>query len=66
MRPVARVRGWEGSVMASMSVPVAVLVVLGIILAVLGIFASAIQLTYVGIGAVVVAGILQVLGQRRS
>ena len=52
--------------MGSMSVPVAALVVIGIILAVLGLLAPAIQLLYVGIGAIVVAGILQVLGQRRS
>ena len=52
--------------MSSASLPVAALVVIGILLVVLGLFASAIQLTYVGIGAVTVAGVLQVLGQRRS
>jgi membrane protein implicated in regulation of membrane protease activity len=52
--------------MGSMSVPVVALVVIGVILAVLGLLAPAVQLLYVGIGAIVVAGVLQVLGQRRS
>ena len=52
--------------MSSVSVPVAALVVIGILLVVLGLFAPAIQLLYVGIGAIVVAGVLQVLGQRKA
>ena len=52
--------------MSSVSLPVAVLVVIGILLVVLGLFAPAIQLLYVGIGAIVVAGVLAVLAQRRS
>ncbi len=52
--------------MSSTSLPVAALVVIGILFVVLGLFASAIQLAYVGIGAIIVAGVLQVLGQRRS
>jgi hypothetical protein len=51
---------------SSASLPVAALVVIGILLVVLGLFAPAIQLTYIGIGAIIVAGVLQVLGQRRS
>jgi hypothetical protein len=50
----------------SVNVPVAALVVLGIVLAVLGLLAPAIELTYVGIAAIVVAGILAVIGQRRT
>jgi membrane protein implicated in regulation of membrane protease activity len=52
--------------MMSASLPVAALVVIGILLVVLGLFAPAIQLLYVGIGAIIVGGVLQVLGQRRS
>ena len=52
--------------MSSASLPVAALVVIGILLVILGLFAPAIQLTYVGIGAIVVAGVLQLLGQRKS
>ena len=52
--------------MSSVSLPVAALVVIGILLVVLGLFAPAIQLLYVGIGAIVVAGVLAVLAQRRS
>jgi hypothetical protein len=48
------------------SLPIAALVVIGILLVVLGLFAPAIQLLYVGIGAIVVAGVLAVLGQRRA
>jgi len=51
---------------SSVSLPVAALVVIGILLVVLGLFAPAIQLLYVGIGAIVVAGVLAVLAQRRS
>ena len=52
--------------MSSVSLPIAALVVIGILLVVLGLFAPAIQLTYVGIGAIVVASVLAVLGQRRA
>jgi len=48
------------------SVPVGALVVIGVVLCVLGLFAPAIQLLYVGIGAIVVAGVLAILGQRRA
>jgi hypothetical protein len=51
---------------SSVSLPIAALVVIGILLVVLGLFAPAIQLLYVGIGAIVVAGVLAVLGQRRA
>jgi hypothetical protein len=52
--------------MSAVSLPVAALVVIGIVLAVLGLFAPAIQLLYIGIGAIVVAGVLAVLAQRRT
>ena len=52
--------------MSSVSLPVTALVVIGILLAVLGLFAPAIQLLYLGIGAIIVAGVLAVLGQRRT
>ena len=52
--------------MSSVQLPVAALVVIGILLVVLGLFAPAIQLTYVGIGAIIVGGILAVLAQRRT
>ena len=52
--------------MSSVSLPVAALVVIGILPAVLGLFAPAIQLLYLGIGAIIVAGVLAVLGQRRT
>jgi hypothetical protein len=52
--------------MSSVSLPVAALVVIGIVLAVLGLLAPAIELLYVGIGAIVVAGILGVVAQRRT
>jgi membrane protein implicated in regulation of membrane protease activity len=51
---------------SSVSLPIAALVVIGILLVVLGLFAPAIQLLYVGIGAIVVAGVLAVLGQWRA
>ncbi len=52
--------------MSAVSLPVAALVVIGLVFVVLGLFAPAIQLAYVGIGAIVVAGILAVLAQRRG
>ena len=60
------VRPEEGYRMLGVSLPVAALVVIGIVLAVLGLLAPAIQLLYVGIGAIIVAGILAVLAQRRT
>jgi hypothetical protein len=52
--------------MSGVSVPVGALVVIGILLVVLGLFAPAIQLMYVGIGAIVIAGVLALLAQRRT
>ena len=52
--------------MSGVSLPVAALVVIGIVLAVLGLFAPAVQLLYVGIGAIIAAGVLAVLAQRRT
>jgi hypothetical protein len=49
-----------------MSAPIAALTILGIIIAVLGLFAGGIQLILVGLGTLVIAGILQVVGQRRT
>jgi putative exporter of polyketide antibiotics len=69
LSPVAPVaeRQKEGQVvMSSVSVPVGALVVIGIVLAVLGLLAPAIELLYVGIGAIVVAGVLGVVAQRRA
>ena len=63
--PVAE-RPRRDHTVSSVSLPVAALVVIGILLVVLGLFAPAIQLLYVGIGAIVVAGVLAVLAQRRS
>jgi len=51
---------------STVNLPVAALVVIGIVLSVLGLFAPAIQLLYIGIGAIIVAGILAVLAQRRT
>jgi len=45
---------------------VAALVVVGIILVVLGLFAPAFPLVIVGIVALIAAGLFQTLGQRRS
>jgi hypothetical protein len=56
----------EGSSMA-MSLPVLALTFLGAIIAVLGFFAGGnIPLVVIGLGAIAVAGVLQVLGQRRG
>jgi len=50
-----------------MSTPVAALTFLGIIITVLGLFVGGgVQLIGLGLAALVVAGILQVAGQRRS
>lgn len=51
----------------SMSLPVIALTFLGAIIAVLGFFAGGnIPLVVVGLASIAVAGVLQVLGQRRS
>ena len=51
----------------STSLPVAALTVLGILIAVLGLFAAgSVELVLVGLGAIAVAGVLQVAGARRS
>ncbi len=51
----------------NMSFPVAALAVLGIVIAVLGLFAAGdIALTIVGLAAVAVAGLLEILGRRRA
>ena len=63
---MAEALGRRALIVAGVSLPVAALVVIGIVLAVLGLFAPAIQLLYVGIGAIIVAGVLAVMGQRRS
>jgi hypothetical protein len=49
------------------SIPVMALTFLGILIAVLALFAGGgIELILVGLGAIAVAGILQVLGSRRN
>jgi hypothetical protein len=51
----------------NMSFPVAALAVLGIIIAVLGLFAAGnIAVTVVGLVAVAVAGLLEILGRSRG
>ncbi len=51
----------------STSVPVAALTVLGILIAALGLFVGgSIQLVVIGLAAIVVAGVLQVIGTRRA
>jgi len=53
--------------LVSVNVAVAALVVLGIILAVLGLLAGgSIELTIIGLVAIAVGGLLAVLGQRRT
>ena len=52
--------------MSGVSLPVGALVVIGILLVVLGLFAPAVQLLYIGIGAIIVAGVLAVVAQRRA
>jgi hypothetical protein len=53
--------------MAGMTVPVIVLLFLGILIAGLGLFAAGnIYVVGLGVACVVIAGILQVVGQRRS
>ena len=49
------------------SFPVTALTVLGILIVVLGLFAAgSVELIVVGLGAIAVAGILQVAGMRRT
>ena len=49
------------------SLPVMALTFLGILIVVLGLFAAgSMEVVVVGLGAIAVAGILQVLGSRRS
>jgi hypothetical protein len=50
----------------STSAPVAALTVLGIIIAVLGLFAGGVELIVVGLVAIALAGVLQVAGSRRT
>ena len=51
----------------SSSLPIVVLVFIGILLVGLGMFAAgSIELTALGVASVAVAGVLQVLSQRRS
>lgn len=51
----------------STSLPVAALTILGIVIAILGLLvAGSIELILVGLGAIAVAGVLQVAGTRRS
>ncbi len=50
-----------------MSVPVGALTILGILIAALGLFAAgSVELIVIGLLAVFAAGVLQVLGARRS
>jgi membrane protein implicated in regulation of membrane protease activity len=51
---------------SGVSLPVGALVVIGILLVVLGLFGPAVQLLYTGIGAIIVAGVLAVVAQRRA
>jgi hypothetical protein len=51
----------------SVSIPVAALTVLGILLAVLGLFVGgSIELVVIGLIAITMAGVLQVAGSRRT
>jgi len=50
----------------SMSLPVLVLVFLGVIVAVLGVIGAAIPLTVIGLVAIGFGGVLQVWGQKKS
>ena len=47
------------------SAPVLALTVLGILIALLGLFAGGVELVVIGLVAIGVAGVLQVLGSRR-
>ena len=51
----------------SVSVPVAALTVLGVLLAVLGLFVGgSVELVVIGLIAIAVAGVLQVVGTQRT
>jgi hypothetical protein len=51
----------------SASIPVVALTVLGILIAVLGLFVGgSVQLVVIGLVAIAVAGVLQVVGTRRT
>ena len=53
--------------MSSVSLPVAALVVIGIVLAVLGLLVGGgINLVIIGLIAIAVGGVLQVMGSRRT
>ncbi len=53
--------------MTSTSLPVAALTILGVIVAVLGLFVGgSVELVVLGLAAIAVAGVLQVLEHRRS
>ena len=53
--------------MGGVSVPVAALTFLGVLIAVLGLFAAGnITIVVVGLVAIVAAGVLQVMGTRRT
>jgi membrane protein implicated in regulation of membrane protease activity len=57
--------GWNLN-MSSMSLPVVALVLIGILLAMLGLFAPQFPLVIVGLVAIAVGGVLQVMGSRRA
>jgi hypothetical protein len=50
----------------SSNLPVLALTFLGILIALLGLFAPAVELIIVGLVSIAAAGVLQVLGSRRS
>jgi hypothetical protein len=52
--------------MSSLSLPVAALVLIGILLAVLGLLAPQFPLVIVGLISIAVGGVLQVMGSRRA
>jgi hypothetical protein len=57
----------EGRTVSSVSLPVAALVVIGIILAVLGLLVGGgINLVIIGLVTIAVGGVLQVMGSRRA
>ena len=52
--------------MSSLSLPVVALVLIGILLAVLGLLAPQFPLVIVGLVSIAVGGVLQVMGSRRA
>jgi hypothetical protein len=52
--------------MSSLSLPVAALVLIGILLAVLGLLAPQFPLVIVGLISIAAGGVLQVMGSRRA